>query len=87
MNARFRLWQLTGNAVHLEEARRLLDFLVEHAPEEDRESMVKNVPLYREIRLWYGAWRQRSMGSCIPMRVRSGRERANRGDRGSSAWI
>ena len=29
--------------------RRLLDHLVEHAPEEYRESMLKNVRLYREI--------------------------------------
>ena len=46
----FRLWQLTDDAKHLEAANRKLDELVEHAPEEDRESMIENVPLHREIR-------------------------------------
>jgi len=49
MAARFRLWQLTGDRAHLEKARRLLDFAVERAPEEDRETMVEKVPLHREI--------------------------------------
>jgi tetratricopeptide (TPR) repeat protein len=52
---RYRLWQLTGDAAHLEEAKRLLDFRVEHAPEECRESMIENVPLHREIMEAYGA--------------------------------
>ncbi len=43
------LWTATGDLTHLAEAKRLLDHLVEHAPEEYRESMLKNVRLHREI--------------------------------------
>jgi tetratricopeptide (TPR) repeat protein len=49
MEARFRLWQATRDPVHLAEAKRLLDFLVEHAPPECRETMLANVRLHREI--------------------------------------
>ena len=49
MEARFRLWELTQDKQHLEEANRLLEHLRDHAPEEDRDSMVENVPLYRDI--------------------------------------
>ena len=56
MTARFHLWQLTGDTAHLEEAKRLLDFAVEHAPEEDREAMIENVPMHRDIT---EAWRDR----------------------------
>ncbi|MHC4491830.1 MAG: serine/threonine-protein kinase [Planctomycetota bacterium] len=49
MKARFRLWELTKDKTHLAEAKRLLDFAVEHAPEEYRDSMIENVPLYRDI--------------------------------------
>jgi len=49
MEARFRLWQLTKDRAHLDEAKRLLELLVERAPEEDRETMVENVPLHRGI--------------------------------------
>jgi len=49
MNARFRLWELTQDRVHLDEAHRLLTFMRDHAPEDDRESMIKNVPLHRDI--------------------------------------
>ena len=41
------------SASQLEEAKRLLDFAVEHAPEDCRNSMIENVPLHRDIvRAW-----------------------------------
>ena len=43
------LWKATGKHEHLAEAKRLLDYRVEHAPEGYRESMLKNVRLNREI--------------------------------------
>ena len=49
MNARFRLWELTQDKTHLEEAHRLPCFMRDHAPEEDRDSMIHNVPLHRDI--------------------------------------
>ena len=49
MNARFRLWELTHDQAHLTEAHRLLEHLRDHAPEEDRDSMIENVPLHRDI--------------------------------------
>jgi tetratricopeptide (TPR) repeat protein len=49
MEARHLLWQATHDRAHLAEAKRLLDFMVEHAPPECRESMVANVRLHREI--------------------------------------
>jgi len=49
MNARFRLWELTRDRSHLDEAHRLLEHLRAHAPEEDRISMIENVPLHRDI--------------------------------------
>jgi hypothetical protein len=53
MTARFRLWELTKDKTHLTEAKRLLDFAVEHAPEDCRNSMIENVPLHRDImRAW-----------------------------------
>ena len=53
VNARFRLWELTRDMAHLAEAKRLLDFAVDHAPEDCRESMIENVPLHRDImRAW-----------------------------------
>ena len=52
---RYYLWQATGKPEHLAEAKRLLDHLVEHAPEEYRESMLKNVRLNREI---MEAWKE-----------------------------
>ncbi len=48
-NARFRLWELTQDKVHLEEAHRLLCFMRDHSPEEDRESLIENVPLHRDV--------------------------------------
>ncbi|MHC4579797.1 MAG: tetratricopeptide repeat protein [Planctomycetota bacterium] len=49
MEARFRLWELTKDKTHLAEAKRLLDFAVEHSPEDCRTSMIENVPLHRDI--------------------------------------
>jgi hypothetical protein len=53
LSVRFRLWELTRDRTHLAEAKRLLDFAVEHAPEDCRDSMIENVPLHRDImRAW-----------------------------------
>jgi tetratricopeptide (TPR) repeat protein len=53
MDARFALWKATGDPAHLEEAHQLLTYLRDNAPEEDRESMIENVPLHSEIwRTW-----------------------------------
>jgi predicted ATPase/predicted Ser/Thr protein kinase len=49
MEVRVLLWQATHDPTHLAEAKRLLDFLVEHAPPDCRESMLANVRLHREI--------------------------------------
>ena len=49
MQARFLLWQATRDPAHLAEAKRLLDFIVEHAPPECRQPMLANVRLHREI--------------------------------------
>jgi serine/threonine protein kinase/tetratricopeptide (TPR) repeat protein len=49
MNAHFRIWEVTKDKTHLAEAKQLLDFAVEHAPEECRTSMIENVPLHRDI--------------------------------------
>ncbi|MHC4732554.1 MAG: tetratricopeptide repeat protein, partial [Planctomycetota bacterium] len=49
LEAHFRLWELTKDRSHLAEAKRLLDFAVEHSAEEYRETMIENVPLHREI--------------------------------------
>ena len=46
---RYYLWKATGKSEHLAEAKRLLDYRVEHAPKEYRESMLKKVRLNREI--------------------------------------
>ena len=46
---RCHLWKATRKREHLAEAKRLLDYRVEHAPEAYRESMLKNVRLNREI--------------------------------------
>ena len=50
--ARFALWQQTGDRAHVEEAKRLLDFLVDHAPEEHRAAFLANE---RKIVEAYGA--------------------------------
>ncbi|MHC4974298.1 MAG: serine/threonine-protein kinase [Planctomycetota bacterium] len=49
MKARFRLWELTKDQTHLENAHRLLGYSRDHAPEECRDSMIENVPLHRDI--------------------------------------
>ena len=49
MNARYCLWELTQDQAHLAEAHRLLAFMRDHAPEQDRDSMIENVPLHRNI--------------------------------------
>ncbi len=49
MSARFHLWRATADEEHLSVSRRLLDFAVEHAPPEHRETMLTNVPLHRDI--------------------------------------
>jgi serine/threonine protein kinase/tetratricopeptide (TPR) repeat protein len=54
--AHFELWKQTAKPEHLEEAHRLHEYILEHAPEEARGSMIENVPLHREIT---EAWRDR----------------------------
>jgi len=49
MDACFRLWELTKDQTHLEEAHRLLMFMRDHAPADCRDSMIENVPLHRDI--------------------------------------
>ncbi|MHC4407369.1 MAG: serine/threonine-protein kinase [Planctomycetota bacterium] len=50
---RHLLWKATRDRAHIEAAKQLLDELVRHAPEEYRESMVRNVGLHRDImRAW-----------------------------------
>jgi len=49
MEARFRLWELTQDKAHLEEAHRLLCHLRDHAAEDCRETIIENVPLHRDI--------------------------------------
>ena len=55
MEARFLLFKATKDAAQLEEAHRLLTYLSDHAPEEYRETMIKNVPLHRDIA---SAWKE-----------------------------
>ncbi len=57
MEADFLLWRASRDCAHLAEAKRLLDFLVEHAPADCRESMLTNVRLHREI---LAAWQAES---------------------------
>ncbi|MHC4974795.1 MAG: protein kinase domain-containing protein [Planctomycetota bacterium] len=53
MEIRFLLWQATKDRAHLEEAHRLLSHLIDHSPDDCRETMVENVTLHREIqRAW-----------------------------------
>ncbi len=49
MQARFLLWQATHDPVHLREAKRRLDDLLRHAPEDCREAMLDDVRLHHEI--------------------------------------
>jgi hypothetical protein len=54
MEARFLLWQSTGDRSHLAHAHALLMAFRDHAPERDRETLIPAVPLYRDIE---EAWR------------------------------
>ena len=49
MEAHFELYKASGKPAHLEEARRLHEHLLAHAPEECRAAMIESVPLHREI--------------------------------------
>ena len=49
MGACYSLWKATGERSYLEEARRLLEGIVEHAPEDYRRSIRETVPLHRNI--------------------------------------
>ncbi|MHC4971509.1 MAG: serine/threonine-protein kinase [Planctomycetota bacterium] len=49
MEARFYLWEHTGYRTHLEEAKRILQHLQDHAPAPYRASMIENVALHRAI--------------------------------------
>ncbi|MHC4472969.1 MAG: serine/threonine-protein kinase, partial [Planctomycetota bacterium] len=59
LEALFLLWRAGRDRDHLLEAKRLLDELVAHAPEECRESMIANVPLHREV---VAAWHESESG-------------------------
>ncbi|MHC4973898.1 MAG: serine/threonine-protein kinase [Planctomycetota bacterium] len=56
MECRFSLWRAAQDPADLEEAHRLLEHLVEHAPEDCHASMIENVPLHRDIA---AAWEAR----------------------------
>ena len=49
LDVHWALWKATGDKGHLEQARRLLEELRAHAPAEDRDAMLRRVPLYAEI--------------------------------------
>ena len=49
IDAHFAMYRASGEEEELADARRLLEFLVENAPERYRESIRVNVTLYREI--------------------------------------
>jgi tetratricopeptide (TPR) repeat protein len=49
MEAQFVLWKAGAGAEFLAEAKRLLDHLAAHAPDTHKESVLKNVPLHRDI--------------------------------------
>jgi tetratricopeptide (TPR) repeat protein len=49
MEARFWLWKATNDRAHLAEAWRLLVHLRDHAPPENKVTVMENVPLHREI--------------------------------------
>jgi tetratricopeptide (TPR) repeat protein len=59
MEATFRLWELTQDKAHLEEAHRLLCYARDHTPEDCRASMLENVPLHRDI---MKAWEEHGAG-------------------------
>jgi len=45
----YLLWRATGDAVHLEAAKRLLDTATAHVSDAIRASILTNLPLYRDI--------------------------------------
>jgi len=49
MDVHFLLYRVTGRKPQIQAAHDLLTFLVEHAPEDCRESMLRNVRLPREV--------------------------------------
>jgi tetratricopeptide (TPR) repeat protein len=49
MESRFWLWKATNDRAHLMESWRLLKHLRDHAPEENRVTVIANVPLHRDI--------------------------------------
>jgi hypothetical protein len=51
----FLLWKLTDDRAQLEKAHRLLVGLQESAPAEYRQTMISNVPLYRDIQAAWAA--------------------------------
>jgi tetratricopeptide (TPR) repeat protein len=59
LRVRFRLYGASGNREDLRAAAGLLDALVRNAPAQDRESMVANVWLHRELA---EAWREHRAG-------------------------
>ena len=49
MESRWWLWKATNDRAHLMESWRLLRHLRDHAPEENRVTVIANVPLHRDI--------------------------------------
>jgi hypothetical protein len=49
MEVRLLLWQATNDGAHLVEAKRLLEFVVDHAPPDCRESMLADDRIHREV--------------------------------------
>mgnify|MGYP007006516492 CR=1 FL=1 len=49
MESRWWLWKATNDRAHLMESWRLLRHLRDHAPEENRVTVIANVPLHREL--------------------------------------
>jgi len=49
LEAHFLLWKATRDPAQLGEAQGLLRYLIEHAPEDCRATMVENIPLHREV--------------------------------------
>jgi predicted ATPase len=62
----FLLWKATHERAHIDEAKRLLDEFVAHAPQECRASMTTDVRLYREIE---AAWREEPRQGEAPRRA------------------
>ena len=49
MQVHFILWEAAGDRSQLEAAHRILEELVEHAPDSYRRGMLANVALHRRI--------------------------------------